>query len=93
MAAVGTAFPKPLPGGSALLYTGVGTLHGWSFRETAGSAAVWRLRDGTTVAGEILAVGQIPTGLSDASFADVHFEVGIFFEAVSGTVEGVVWLD
>lgn len=91
--AVGTGDARQLTGASVLLATGPGTLAGWSFRETAAAVAAWRLRDGTTVSGEVLAVGSLPSAGSDTrQDVDVHFSTGLFFEVVSGTIEGAVWV-
>ena len=78
---------------SGLVQTGPGSLSGWSLRETAGAVASWRLRDGTTVAGAILAVGAFAAaGADTTTYADVHFEVGLYWEVVAGTIEGAVYL-
>lgn len=92
----GTSQPLQLatPAVSALIYTGVGTLDGWSLRETAGAAAAWRIRDGLTVAGRILAVGSLPASTSDTVWEfDMHFSQGLYFEVVAGTIEGILVTD
>lgn len=70
-------------------------LAGWSFRESAGTpaAATVRLRK-AAVDGDIVAVIELAAnGAATAVFADdeVSCEGGCYVEAVSGTVEGVLY--
>lgn len=88
---VGTNDARIVTGGSTLVATGPGSLSGWSLRETAGAVATWRLRDGTTVAGTVIAVGGFAAaGADTTTYFDVHFRTGLYFEVVAGTIEGTV---
>jgi hypothetical protein len=79
-------------GGSAVVATtGPGSLRSWSLRETAGAVASWRLRDGTTAAGPIIACGNLVSGGADTTtYYDAAFRTGLYWEVVAGAIEGVV---
>lgn len=83
-----------LPGASGALTGAAGVLLGFSMRESGGvAAAVVRLRDGA-VGGAILATVSLAVGESVRDwFGDrgVNVPTGIFFELVSGAVEGAVY--
>lgn len=73
-------------------HSGVQHLAGWSFRETAASAAEVRLRNGA-VGGDILAVFNLPAdgSVESTPLAPIRAPSGVFVEVVGGTVEGVLY--
>ena len=88
------ATPLPLPAASAVLESRRGLLAGWSFRETSGSAtATLRLWNTTNASGVKVATVSINAGEStrDNLTTPVECEGGIYFELVSGAVEGSIW--
>lgn len=84
--------PFPLPGASGnVTAAGAGVLVGFTVRETAGTAAVLRLRDGS--GGMILAVISLVAGESvREQLPEVVFSSRVYLELVSGTVEGTVFI-
>lgn len=90
MGGVASGQPRPVTG-AGVVWTGPGSLSGWSLRETAGAVASWRLRNGTTVAGPIVAVGAfVANGSDTVTYYDAHFDVGLYLEVVAGTIEGAI---
>lgn len=82
---------------SAVVYAttpnGVATLAGYSLRETAGSAAACRIRE-TDGSGKILATVALASGASETKWFGPQGLVcngPLYFEKVSGTVEGAVF--
>lgn len=73
---------------------GVARYFGFSLRETAGSAAVCRVREGS-VTGKILdTVGLAALGSARQWYGDdggIICNGDLYFEKVSGTVEGAVF--
>lgn len=85
---------RTLPSASGQLLNTGGCLTVHSTRETTGSnTAVYRLWDGSNNAGQLLltvSLGQSESTRDD--FRDHHlvFKTGLYYELVSGTVEGAV---
>ena len=83
-----------LPGQSGQLLNTGGCLTVHATRETTGTtAAVYRLWDGSSAAGQLL----LPVSLRAAEstrddFRDHHyvFKTGLYYQLVSGTIEGAV---
>lgn len=91
-AAVAAAAVTPVTvGGVSALLTGPCIYRGFSLRETAGASATVRLRDGSAT-GQILDVVSLQANESARELYDGGevATVGIFYELVAGTVEGVV---
>jgi hypothetical protein len=88
--------PTNLPAASALLYSGAGKVVGWAFRETTGTTtAVIRLWDGTANTGRLIAPIALGAGQSTRDSTPIGGILtlqGVYFELVSGTVEGSVWI-
>lgn len=83
------------PVASQKIATTSGRLVGCALRETTGAAgAVIRLRHGIDVNGEVLVPITLAAGEStrDAWPLAVSFIDGLYFELVSGAVEGAVFL-
>lgn len=87
------ATPTAVAAGAAAP-AGAKKLWGFSLRESAGAAAVVRIRDGV-VGGAILATVSLTAGESDTqTFAKpvaVSHAAGPFVQVVSGAVEGAVF--
>jgi hypothetical protein len=87
------ATPLAYAANAALQATPV-VVRGWSIRATAATTVV-RLRDGTTVAGPIVAeIALAASGTSDTQLdpAGVRCSTGLYAELVSGTAEGTVFI-
>lgn len=86
---------KAISGSSQILEaTGVNVM-GWSVRETAGAAAVVRLRNGGLVTSPIIAVISLAAnGGETVSLAEsgLRSDFGLYVQIVSGAVEGVIFL-
>lgn len=80
--------------GNTQVFTGPCTYRGYSIRENAGTAgtASVRIWDGTSATGTLLAVVELATDSSaNESVPDgLRASKGVFFEVVTGTVEGSV---
>jgi hypothetical protein len=78
------------------LTTVAGMFCGWSLWENGGvNATVMVLRDGSTDAGNVLAIVQIPAGRSDASGPSPEgpiFSVGLRLQMAVGNAAGAVWV-
>lgn len=89
-----TTIPGESVGGTPAVYQSVSLLAGWSLVETTGAAgAKVRFRDGTTVAGPILAEVTIASGGPPSEVSQFNAAVAsgaIFMEVVSGSIEGSV---
>lgn len=87
-------FTVPGPAVSGSLDGAGGRIAFYAFRETSGaSAAVIRLWDGSNNAGNLLLPISLNPGESVREVPGMHtlpYEVGLFLEVVSGTVEGQV---
>jgi hypothetical protein len=83
-----------LPSNSGPLTNQSGLVLVHNVRETSGSAsAVYRLWDGTEPGGNLLLTIEVAAGASSLnSFAlgNLPFETGLYFELVSGVLEGQV---
>jgi hypothetical protein len=78
---------------SAAGLTGVGSLKGWNFTETSGSAGAHvRLRNGA-VGGEIVASVKLGAGQSAGENYDDPINVSgrVFVQIVTGAVEGALY--
>lgn len=88
------AIPIELPAASGLLINSAGCLVWHSTRETTGSAAaVYRLWDSNTNAGQQLLTVSLSSGESTRDYIQAHhleFKTSLYFELVSGAVEGMV---
>ena len=85
---------RVLGAGSGELDNRGGWLHGWSIRETSGTTqAVLRLRDGGDANGELSVSISLAAGESTRDWFDrgVRHVRGLFYELVSGTVEGAAF--
>ena len=88
------AKPLPLPAASQAISGRAGRLMGWSVRETSGTAtATFRLWNTTTASGVKVATVSLNAGESSRDYlpAAVDCEGGLYFELVSGALEGSVW--
>lgn len=90
-----TPVEVPTGAGDVDAYTGPVNLYGWSFRESAGVAAVATivLRDGA--AGEIIAVIELAADGDDHQWMGpqgIRCSNGITVDRVAGTTEGVVYI-
>lgn len=79
------------------IYTGSGTLMGFALREAAGTpaAATMVLRDGTSTAGDMIAPVNFTASQSAREWygpQGIPFNSGIFWDAGTGTVEGVLYI-
>jgi hypothetical protein len=77
--------------GSTLITGTRATLKGYSIR--ANTTAVINIRDGATVAGQIVVPANIAGSVSDTKDFSVPFNEGIFLELVDGTITGSVWFE
>lgn len=88
--------PREIINGQSVRVSNVaGRLAGFSFRETAGDAAVIRLRDGFDTSGGLIATTSLAANESvrDWFMPDgISFGSGLYVEILSGTIEGVVHL-
>lgn len=86
--------PLPTPLASGQLDFASGRVTWWGFRETTGTAsAVFRLWDSSTNAGKLLVPFTLSPNESTRDVPGWHglvYETGLFFELVSGTVEGAL---
>lgn len=84
--------PVPATSQSAAVDGSSGRLVFYSWRETSGAAkAVFRLWDGSSNQGVMLLTFSLDPGESVREIPGMHtlpYEVGLFLEIVSGTVEG-----
>lgn len=84
----------PLPSASGLLVNGSGCLLMHATRETTGTTpATYRLFDGSGTGGELLLPVSLTAGQSTRDFVRrcvLPFRQGLFFQIVSGAVEGSV---
>ena len=92
--------PVPGPAKSGALDNASGRVVYWSFAETAGAAAKFRLWDSSSAAGVMLATFSFAAGWSVREFPGFHslpYKTGLYLEVVTGTIEGVVsvlpWAD
>lgn len=88
------AKPIPLPAVDTVLSGRRGYLMGWSVRETSGTAtATFRLWNTTTAQGVIVASVSLNAGESSRDYlpAAVECEGGLYFDILSGALEGSVW--
>ena len=88
------AKPLPLPAASKVLSSREGVLLGWSVRETSGNAtATFRLWNTTQAQGVIVATVSLNSGESSRDYLPRGIECagGLYFELVSGTLEGSAW--
>lgn len=80
-----------LTGSDQVAYSGPATLAGFSIRETAGSTAVVRIRDGITDTGPIIETIRLAANAYEREgHMAVSCATGVFVEVVSGTIEGAV---
>ena len=83
-----------LPAASGSLYNGSGCVLVHSTRETSGSAAaVYRLWDSADASGQLLLTVSLSAAESTRDIFLRHilpFNTGLYFELVSGALEGVV---
>lgn len=93
IAAVGpsAAVAEPIPGASGLVATVPGRYLGFTIAETAGAAAKVRIRD-SGASGTILEVITLVANESADEFYEggVPFATGLYYELVSGAVEGSI---
>ena len=86
--------PVPATAQSVAVDGASGRLVFYSWRETTGAAgAVFRLWDGSSNQGAMLLTFSLTAGESVREIPGMHtvpYEVGLFLEIVSGTVEGSV---
>lgn len=91
------AKPFAIPGSSGVVgptTTNNVLFHGFVVHETAGATAVARLRDSGAVGG--LIVGEISLAANasaDLYNADILCRGGLYFELVSGAIEGSVFVE
>lgn len=93
----GNANPVEVASGTADVqaYTGSGRLFGFSFHETAGTAAAASLilRDGTGATGKIIAVVElVADGSETVGLPGILFTDGVYVDRVAGTTEGAVYI-
>lgn len=91
-ARLAAAAATALPGASGDITAGAATLLGYTLRETAGGTAVVRLRDGN--AGTHLATVSLAASESTRDWfgpSGVAAATKVYYEKVSGTVEGAVF--
>jgi hypothetical protein len=90
------ALARPIINGASIkAAVSAGQLAGYSLRETAGAAAVVRLRDGVDASGDIIVTVALPANGSANQWYLPHgiaFTAGLFVEVASGAVEGVVYI-
>ena len=90
-----TAVSVVAPGASKVLTSVSGAITYWTWRETTGAAgAVFRLWDSDRAGGQLVLSASLTSGESFRDFIDrgaLPFRVGLFFELVSGAVEGAVY--
>jgi len=83
-----------LPGASGILYNADGCIVVHATRETSGGAsAVYRLWDGSSASGTLLLPVSLDASESTRDDFRAHhlpFRTGLYFELVSGTIEGCV---
>lgn len=83
-----------LPSASELILNGSGCLVWHSSHETTGSAAAeYRLWDSDTNSGQLLIPVSLTSGESTRDYIQAHhleFRTGLYFELVSGALEGMV---
>jgi hypothetical protein len=80
---------------SRFLIRGPLILAGYSFRETAGLAASFSLRDGLDVGGTLVANGDVAAnGMAQLQMGrdGPYCFRGIFVQMLSGTLDGSVWV-
>ncbi len=85
--------PVPGPAVSGPLDNAGGRVVYWSFAETAGAVAKFRLWDSSSAAGVILATFSFVANQSVREFPGFHslpYKTGLFLEVESGAIEGVV---
>ena len=76
--------------GDVQAVSGAGTLHGWSARESAGTAAAATvvLRDGTSTAGAPVASIELgPNARASERIPSVGFGTGLYVDRVAGETE------
>lgn len=82
-------------GASGIVLAGPGVLRGYSLRETTGTApAVFRIHGGLDAFAPVIAVVSLVAGESVRDWfgeSGVRTRNGLYFELVTGTVEGSVW--
>jgi len=86
---------RPVSAAGGILVIGVGALGGFSFRETAGSTAVIRLRDGNSTAGDLISTIGLAANESIRDWfalPGVTYKYGLYIEVVTGTIEGALYL-
>lgn len=86
--------PIPGPAASGPLDGRGGRIVFWTFRETTGGApATFRVWDGSSAAGALIAPFSLDPGESVREFPGFHslpYRVGLFLEVITGTFEGQV---
>jgi hypothetical protein len=80
----------PLTGADQAVSTGQGTYWGLALRETAGSAAVVRVFDGTSAAGTVIDTISLAANGAASTWlhGGIRFAAGVYVDVVSGSVEG-----
>ena len=83
-----------MPAASGILYNGSGCLTLHASRETTGTtAAVYQLWDGASNQGTLIVPVSLSASESTRDFFPSHlvpFKTGLYFELVSGTIEGAI---
>lgn len=83
--------------GNGINVTGKNYLLGFAVRETAGAAAVFRLRDGMDASAPIVLPVALAAGESRSDYlpfsGGIRFRQGIYVEIVSGSVEGTLFTE
>ena len=89
------AIPFAASASSKALTTRDGILAGFTFISTGGAAAACRIWDGSSNNGTMLASLEMALNAGEVAGPGVDgplFEVGLYLEVVTGSVEGVVWV-
>lgn len=91
------SIPVPYPASSAsqFMVTGPCIMAGYSFRETAGLAASFTLRDGFNAGGIVVANADVAAnGLAQLQMGrdGPYCMRGIFLQMLTGTLEGSIWV-
>lgn len=91
------AKPFTIPGSSGTVgdtTTNNVIYHGYAVHETGGATAVARIRDGGVVGGKIIDVISLASGgVASNHSANVLARNGLYFELVSGAMEGSVFAE
>ena len=83
---------RRVPLAAGVAFNGNGAYRGFTVRETAAVVASFRIHEGLSATGTLLAAVSLPASGSVQFDTNVAFNGGLFVEVVAGTIEGGIFI-